>query len=325
MRLRRKGNGDGRELRLFFATDIHGSDVCFKKFVNAGRFYNASHLIMGGDITGKSLVTIERSNGSWSTTFREHRHVCTTESELEALVQAIRDSGQYPFVGESDEIAALADPDHRAAVFTEAVVSGIQRWMEIAAARLDDTGIECFVTPGNDDFWEIDPVLERAEAVHFVEGRRVRLGDRHEMITTGYSNETPWKTERELGEDELEARLERLWEEVEDPANTVAVFHAPPRDTALDEAPELDADLTLKSGPGGIRMTHVGSSAVRASIERHQPLCGLHGHVHESKGTELLGRTLCLNPGSEYGEGILAGALVTLGDRRVVSHQFISG
>ena len=49
-------------------------------------------------------------------------------------------------------------------------------------------------------------------------------------------------------------------------------------------------------------MIHAGSTAVRASIEKHQPLVGLHGHIHESKGFVTLGRTLCLNPGSEYGK-----------------------
>jgi Icc-related predicted phosphoesterase len=314
-----------RETRLFFATDVHGSDVCFKKFINAGRFYGASHLIMGGDITGKSIVTIERTGNGWSTTFREHAYTCTTEAELASLVQAIRDSGQYPFVGERDEIDALVDDAYRAGVFTAAVVSGIQRWMEIAAERLNGSGIQCYVTPGNDDFWEIDAVIERSGVVQLVEGRRVHLDDRHEMITTGYSNPTPWHTEREVSENELEARLESMWREVEDPVNAIAVIHAPPVETALDEAPELTDDLAIRRGPGGLRMMHVGSSAVREWIERRQPLCGLHGHVHESKGSELLGRTLCLNPGSEYSEGVLAGAIVTLADGRVVSHQFISG
>ena len=47
--------------------------------------------------------------------------------------------------------------------------------------------------------------------------------------------------------------------------------------------------------------------------------------MHESKAAALLGSTLVLNPGSEYTQGTLCGALVALGDREVVSHQFIVG
>ena len=324
--LRRRGGENGAgTTRVFFATDIHGSDVCFKKFLNAGKFFGATHLIMGGDITGKSIVTIRAAGGRWTGHFREHDYVCTTEAELADLVQAIRDAGQYPFVGEDDEIAALADDAHRAEVFDRVVVEGMQRWMDLAAERLAGTGIQCYVTPGNDDFFTIDAVIRDAPAVHFVEGACVSLDGVHEMITTGYSNPTPWNTERELSEAEMGARLEEMWAQVKDPANAVAVIHAPPAQTALDAAPELGDDLTLKGGPGGLQMMHVGSSAVREWLEQAQPLCGLHGHVHESKATERIGRTLCVNPGSEYTEGLLAGSIIVLGDGQVVSHQFVSG
>jgi Icc-related predicted phosphoesterase len=325
-RRRRRADGNGAQAtRVFFATDIHGSDLCFKKFLNAGRFYGASHLIMGGDITGKSLVTIHEGPDGWTGHFREHEYACATDEELGRLVQAIRDAGQYPFVGSADEIDALADDAQRAEVFDRLVVDGMRRWMDLAEARLDGTGIQCYVTPGNDDFFTIDPVLRDAPAVHFVEGECVSLDGVHEMITTGYSNPTPWNTERELSEADMESRLEAMWAKVEDPQNAVAVIHAPPVNTALDEAPELGPDLSMQTGPGGLKMTHVGSAAVRAWVERAQPLCGLHGHVHESKATESIGRTLCVNPGSEYSEGVLAGSLIVLGEGRVISHQFVSG
>jgi uncharacterized protein len=311
--------------RVFFATDIHGSDLCFKKFINAGKFYGATHLVMGGDITGKSIIAVEETRHGWMANFREHDYVCTTSSELANVLQAIRDSGQYPFVCQQDELAALEDEGYRATVFTRLVVEGIQRWMDIATDRLGHTQIQCYVTPGNDDFWEIDPIIVAAPAVHFVEGQCVSLDGVHEMITTGYSNPTPWETEREVTEEEFALKLEEMWAKVQDPENAVAVIHAPPINTALDQAPELGSDLSLKRGAGGLKMSHVGSSAVRMWLEHAQPLCGLHGHVHESKGTESIGRTLCLNPGSEYGEGILAGALIVLGRGRVVSHQFVTG
>ncbi|MGZ4481647.1 MAG: metallophosphoesterase family protein, partial [Gaiellales bacterium] len=52
-------------LTLFYASDIHGSDVLWRKFVNAGRFYGADVLVMGGDIAGKAVVPVVRRNGGF--------------------------------------------------------------------------------------------------------------------------------------------------------------------------------------------------------------------------------------------------------------------
>jgi Icc-related predicted phosphoesterase len=73
-------------------------------------------------------------------------------------------------------------------------------------------------------------------------------------------------------------------------------------------------------------MAPVGSTAVREAIERQRPLLGLHGHVHESAGVEKIGRTVCINPGSDYGDGILRGAIVELDrDRGVRNWQLTQG
>lgn len=312
-------------LRLFFATDVHGSERCFRKFLNAGRFYDVQHLILGGDITGKVLIPIVRTPRGWSAHYNDREYIDIGESERLELETRIRDNGQYPVVGERDELEALADEAHREQIFTRTVVESIGRWVELAEERLRGSGIRCFVTPGNDDFPEIDAPLMGSDVVEFVEGRCVRLDERHEMITTGYSNITPWASPRELDEEHLGARIEAMYAEVSDPANLVAVLHPPPYGTDLDKAPELSEDLVVRMEGGEPRLTSVGSTAVREFIERRQPLLGLHGHVHESKAASLLGSTLCLNPGSEYTQGTLCGALVALGDREVVSHQFVVG
>ncbi len=64
---------------------------------------------------------------------------------------------------------------------------------------------------------------------------------------------------------------------------------------------------------------------MRAAIEKYKPLLGLHGHVHESKGFVNIGSTLCINPGSEYGEGILRGVIVELGDGKVKNYLLTQG
>jgi uncharacterized protein len=63
---------------------------------------------------------------------------------------------------------------------------------------------------------------------------------------------------------------------------------------------------------------------VRRAIERFQPLAALHGHIHESPGMNRIGRTLCVNPGSDYHTGRISGCLVTLRGHHV-QHQFVTG
>jgi uncharacterized protein len=322
---RRQRRTSGSEVRFFFTTDIHGSDRCLRKFLNAGAFYGVDYLVLGGDITGKSLVPIWRDGGGWSADYNDRHYERVTERECEELQQLIRDNGQYPVTGEIDELLALEDEQKRDAAFLSAIRESIGRWVELAEQRLRGSGIRCFITPGNDDFWDIDDILAASDIVEFVEGKCVRLSDDHEMITTGYSNLTPWDSPRELPEDRLRERLESMYGEAVRPEGLICVLHAPPRGTLLDQAPEIDENFIVQMEGGEPRLTAVGSQAVREFIDERQPLLGLHGHVHESKATQMLGRTLVINPGSEYREGSLTGALVTVDRDRVVSHQLVAG
>jgi uncharacterized protein len=309
--------------RLFFATDIHGSERCFRKFLNAGEFYGASYLILGGDITGKSLVPIDQDKEGWRANYHDHEHRGLDEGGRVELERYVRDRGDYPVSGARAE-AARAGEEEREAVFKEIVVESIANWLELAEERLKGTGIRCFITPGNDDYWEIDELLKQSEVVEFVEGRRVEL-DGHEMITTGYSNLTPWHTPRELEEPALAERIGSMARDVRSPERLIAVLHVPPHGTDLDQAPLLNEDLSIQLESGAPKMGPVGSTAVREFIEGNQPLVTLHGHVHESRATQEIGRTLCVNPGSVYAEGTLYGALVTLGDTQIETVQLVAG
>jgi Icc-related predicted phosphoesterase len=314
-----------RSARLCFVTDVHGSERCFKKFLNAGRFYDTQFLILGGDITGKTLVPIERVNGGWRARYGDHDYADLTERERTELEQLVRDQGQYPIVGPREELLELLSEDRRDQTFSDVVVAGMRRWMELAEERLAGTGIHCFVTPGNDDFWEIDEVIKSSTIVGFGEGQCIRLDEKYEMLTSGYSNITPWHSPRELDEDGLAARLDAMFAQVEDPENLIAVLHCPPYGSELDQAPMIDAHFRVKTSGGEPVMGPVGSTAVREFIETRQPLLGLHGHVHESKAAQHIGRTLCLNPGSEYTVGLLNCALVTLYEDGTLDYQFTSG
>ena len=71
------------ETRLFFATDIHGSETCWRKFLNAGKHYEADILILGGDMTGKALVPIvEQGAGRWRASLLENRYEFESEEDV---------------------------------------------------------------------------------------------------------------------------------------------------------------------------------------------------------------------------------------------------
>jgi Icc-related predicted phosphoesterase len=289
--------------------------------------YDVSYLVLGGDMTGKLVVPIWKdSSGGYSCRYGEKKYTELDQSGVAELKQLIRGFGHYYLVvDDRDEIARLKDHGYQEVVFRRVVRDSVAEWIALAEERLRGSGIRCFMAPGNDDFFDIDPAIEGSDVVEYVEGKRVQLDEAHDMITTGYANRTPWNTERELDEPDLRARIDAMVEGASDIRNLVAVLHPPPYRSTLDDAPLLDEKLGMKLSGAGVVMAPVGSTAVRGFIEDTQPLLGLHGHVHEGGGAAQIGRTLCLNPGSAYTEGVLTGAIVELGREQVISHQFVSG
>jgi uncharacterized protein len=327
-RKRRAGDGSTAQqtLSLYYASDVHGSERCWRKFLGAGRFYGVQALIMGGDLTGKAIVPIETAaDGAFTTTFIGETRSGSTAEELEELLQAVRFNGMYPWLAPADEIARLReDPAGRAALLERTMIDELQRWIDLADERMATYGIDVFVMPGNDDPWACDAVLESAAHVKACDDRVVMVGP-HEMISCGYANPTPWNSPRELDEDALYARIKGLADQLEDPATAIFNLHVPPYDSGLDTANEMNADLTLKYVGGQPHPIPVGSHAVRQIIEEVQPLLALHGHIHESRGEVQIGRTLAINTGSEYNSGHIHGAVVTLADHEVRKHQFVVG
>jgi Icc-related predicted phosphoesterase len=312
--------------RIFFTTDVHASDRCFRKFLNASKVYRADSLILGGDVTGKVLVPIvESSEGAYRVRLFGKDTVVKKE-RLEEIQKVLADAGQYSFVTTPASLAEIqADKSKEEKVFNEAMVLALRMWLRLAEERLRGTGVVCYISPGNDDKFEIDSSLVDSGQVVNPEGRVLELKGGYEMITLGYANPTPWKSPREVSEVKLEEMVESLAEEVKRPEKAVYNLHVPPIDTELDKAPAVSEDFGYVKEGLSIKFIHAGSSAVRRSIEKRGPLLGLHGHIHESKGFARIGRTLCLNPGSEYSDGILRGALVNLEEGRVRDFLLTSG
>jgi Icc-related predicted phosphoesterase len=307
-------------MRLFFATDIHGSETCWRKFLNSGKHYGADVLVLGGDMTGKALVpVVDDGGGRWHATLLENLHELAGEEEAAQFEESVRRRGYYPFRTTPDELREYeADPGRADRFFHEQMLATVERWMALADERLEGSGMRCFVCPGNDDQFDIDAVIERARHVELAEGRVVEL-DGYQMASTGWANRTPWKTYREEDEPDLAARIERAAAQLTaPPERTIFSLHCPPRGSGLDDAPELTEDMSLKHA--GHAPVPCGSTAVREVIERYRPALSLHGHIHEARGTARIGPTLCINPGSSYEQGELLGALVELDGRKKIKN-----
>jgi uncharacterized protein len=297
-------------MKIFFATDIHGSEVCWRKFLNSAAFYKADLVVLGGDVTGKAMVPVTSHNGYWQVTVRGQSYRLETREELEAMLTRIRNSGFYPAMVTPDELQHLSQEegavDRR---FTTEMISSLDRWLDMADGKLKGGDIPCVLNGGNDDIWEIDDVIDQSPCVTFGEGKALDLGG-FSLISMGWTNPTPWDTFREAPEDELAAKIEAIAAQVPDMGRAIFNFHAPPYGTGLDEAPALDS--SLRPTHGGAVMKPVGSTAVRDAIKKHQPLLSVHGHIHESRGIKRMGRTMAINPGSVYGDGVLQGAVIDL-------------
>jgi Icc-related predicted phosphoesterase len=327
--LRRRRNGaDDDGTTLFFATDLHGSEVCFRKFVAAAGFYGADLLVLGGDLTGKVVVpVVEETDGTWWADVHGERRPLRP-GEVDAFEAQMAAEGAYPRRMSAEEHAELErSPERVDAIFLELMTARLRGWIAHAHERLDGTDVRIVTAPGNDDPYQVDDVIREhgGDRVLLLEGEVTTVAPGHEMLNTGWSNRTPWHTHREFDEDALRAHIEAMARRLEAPATAIFNIHVPPFDSTLDTAPALDEHLAVRTSLGNQLTAPAGSTAVREAIEAHQPLLSLHGHIHEAGGSVRIGRTVAINAGSEYGEGILRGVLATVGGGRLQRYQTTSG
>jgi len=312
-------------MKLYFATDVHGSEICWKKFISAAKFYEVDVLILGGDMTGKAIVPIIAQGGDkYKVTLLEQESILEGQEAVDKMAATIQNRGYYPYVTTPDEVNEISSTSGRSdALFTDMVLATVNRWMEYADNKLAGSGIRCFVCPGNDDVFEIDAAIAASKSVRSVEGQVIELDEHHEMVSSGWSNPTPWDTHREEPEEALLKRIEAVIAKAKNPSNAVFNLHAPPYGSGLDEAPELTKDM--RPAYAGRSLVSVGSKSVLAVIDKYQPLLGLHGHIHEGKGTRKYKKTLCINPGSMYEQGVLHGAVVELKPNKVGNYLLTTG
>jgi len=325
-------SGNAKRTTVFYATDVHGSERTWRKFLNAAAFYKADVLVMGGDVMGKLTIPIIReAGGTHRATIHGRVERLETVADVERTRGRIADLGFYEVLVDEDEyVATRDDPAAIDELWRRLATERLERWIAMTEDRLGPAGIRCYVSGGNDDLTEVMATLPASGTRSFVgcEGRIVPLDDEHPMISLPYVNPTPWHTPREAPEERLAEMIEETVAGLPDTSRAVFNFHAPPVDSTLDTCPMLDASTDPPSQivRGGQPVLYgAGSTAVRRALETHQPLLGLHGHIHESQSAARIGRTQCINPGSEYGEGVLRGCLITLGDGRVTGFQMTAG
>jgi uncharacterized protein len=305
--------------RVYFVSDLHGSSLCFRKFVNATKVYKPTVLVLGGDVAGKAIQSIVRGpGGRWHCSFIGTRYELSEGDELTKLERLIADHGYYPYRAEPGELEAMQANGTLDQLFLRLIRERLAEWLDIADTRLRPQGVPLYLMLGNDDPAELGEMLDEAPWGVHAEGKVVWLDDEHEMISWGYANPTPWHTFREQDEQQLSHAYARMADQLEHPERAVFNLHPPPHGTQLDEAPALDEDLRVQAVLGQVKYVPVGSTAVREVELEREPLLGLHGHIHESSGIRRLGKRkiLVLNPGSDYSTGALNGALVSLNKDR---------
>jgi len=307
--------------RIFVASDIHGSEVIWRKFLRMHEIHKADVLMMLGDLTGKAILPIvKRKENEWYYAPWGKEKVLHSRKEVDEVIETYRNQGYYTFETTPEEVEELqAYPRKVDELFIRLMRDVLGSWLEMVEEKVPKN-VKVIVSPGNDDSFEIDEVIEKSERVIYPLHKVVDIDGRHQMISCAWTNPTPWDTPRECSEKELKKKLEKEFSKVDSYENLICNFHAPPYDTGLDICPKLDKNLKPVWKMGSPVTYPAGSKAVRECIEKYQPLLGLHGHIHESCGSRYIGRTLCLNPGSEYESGLLRGFVVDLPPKKF---QFI--
>ncbi|MGH2843157.1 MAG: metallophosphoesterase family protein [Solirubrobacteraceae bacterium] len=315
--------------RIYIASDLHAAEKAWRKFINAikANVYKADVALLAGDLTGKAIVPIIERNGAYETELLGVQRRARGAEQLTELQRDIADIGFYSFVTSDAEAQRLSgDETGRDQLLERLMVERVHEWMALATERLADSQVPLYLIPGNDDEHSIDAALDTPgyRPVNG-DGRVVDLPGDLQLLASGWSNHTPWATPREESEDQLYERLDALARQVRDPRRAIFMIHVPPYDSGLDEAPLLDENLRPTISAGDVLRGPVGSTAVRRIIETYQPVLSVHGHIHESGGERKIGKTVCINPGSEANHGILRGYLVDIGRKGVELTQRVEG
>ncbi|HET6846169.1 MAG TPA: hypothetical protein VFH29_05005 [Anaerolineales bacterium] len=312
--------------RILYGSDFHGSDAVFRKFLAAGIQYKANALMVGGDVTGKAMIpVIHEGGGRYEAELFGETKRAATPDELKVLQKAISQVGFYPIVLEKDEAEALeGDPARMGARFEQEMCQRVREWMQLADEKLTPLKMQLYFMAGNDDLASVDEVIGEFKSIRNPDMHHFEMDGGYEVVGLSNANLTPWLCARDVAEDVLTSKLDELAGMIREPEHAIAMLHVPPFSSGLDTCPDLDKNLKIITQGGQVVMKSAGSPAVKAFIDKVQPMLSLHGHIHESPGHVRNGRTLMINAGSEYAEGIMKAAIVNLENGKVKGHMLVS-
>ena len=313
-------------IRILYGSDFHGSEAVFRKFIGSALQYKANIVIVGGDVTGKAMIpVIHQGGGRYTANLFGGDQIATNPDELEKIRKSISNVGFYPILLEKEEAEELeADPGKMSARFEKEMCQRVREWMTLAEEKLVPQNMTMYFMAGNDDLPSIDEAIAEFKHICNPDMQHFELDGGYELVGNSNANMTPWACARDIEEQELTGRLDLLAGMIQNPECAIAVLHVPPLGSGLDTCPELDKDLKIITQGGQVVMKSAGSAAVKAFIDKVQPMLTLHGHIHESPGHVRSGRTLSINAGSEYAEGIMKAAIINLENGKVKGHLLIS-
>ena len=311
-------------LKIWFCTDIHGSNACFRHFLRLFDIQKPTMrpnvMIIGGDITGKELIPIKQVNIIGGKRYEYINHDGKTkkvpEEGVEEELNYLRDGGKYPILCSHSEYLKLdCDPNFYKKRLDDERKKRVEQWMKLLKEKSKEhPDVQIYINCGNDDPLYLDKLLGDFRP----EGKVIKLKANVKLLSLGYSNMTPWECPRDVQEEVLRQKIAKMTEQIDKNDVLVFNFHCPPLNTSFDEVYEVD-----KSFQKSNNKIHVGSSSVRDAIETYKPILSLHGHIHEVSHAELLGPTLCVNPGSNYQNGILKGAYFIIDGGRIIKYILI--
>lgn len=314
----------GKMERIYYTCDIHGSEMTFKKFLNAAEMYGVNTMILAGDLSGKGFTLVEHDGQeNYKTKIYNEEWTASGSEQFEVLKRKMKTLGFYFKIGTKSELEEyFASPKLCQEEYDRLAYDRMVNWIERMEEKFKPAAVKIYVLAGNDDADNIKQTLGLSDYIVDVEDQIVMITESNEMLSEGHSNPTPWNTPREVSEEALAKLLESKTKKLEHPERSIFNIHVPPINSIIDSVTDIDPK-TLKRDLRRIR--GAGSQAVRDAIEKYQPLVGLHGHIHESRGEFKLGSTVCLNPGSEYAEGILRGVIIAVDDKKMRGYQFTAG
>jgi len=299
-----------------------------RKWLHVPEAHGADVLMFCGDLTGKMIVPfIKQNDGTTRVDYFKAKEMLQSEAEVQGMKTKLQDIGVYYFDTTADEIKQFQEHPEKVDDFmAKAIEERMKQFCDLIIERIDTKKTKVFVMPGNDDIKIVDEIIKSYEDKNIIYPLdKVTDVGGFETISFEFVNPTPWDTPREMNESDLKKAIDKLITRLSDPSKSIFCFHCPPINTKLDSAPKLNKDLAIETAGGIPQFEHVGSKSVRAAIEKYQPILGLHGHIHEAFGFDQIGKTLVLNPGSEYGEGILRGYIIEMSAGGVDKYWKVEG